>query len=308
MELSVLLNKMLIFVALMFIGYILAKRGVLGPQFTKAANKLVLDVFMVGTILSSMISTAAEGDVNNLGEIILLTAAAQVVGYLVAAVAARLVHPGPDREAPFELLMAVPNTMFIALPIAEALYGSYAVLILSVSCIAFNVLIYSYGVWRLKGGRGGRLRLRETVSVPMVATLIGILLLVTKIPVPAAVQGLLVSLGGATMPMSMMVIGASLGSVSLLDAFRNPWLAMSSLVRLLVVPVLAWLVCGLLTDDTALRMCCMIIAAAPSGVLVSILAIQYGKDGIFSSEGVQHSTVCSMATIPLLITVLSRFC
>ena len=52
MELSVLLNKMFVFVVLMVIGYVLARRGVLDRSFTKAASSLTLNVFMAATIVS----------------------------------------------------------------------------------------------------------------------------------------------------------------------------------------------------------------------------------------------------------------
>ena len=86
MEINVLLNKMVIFVALMLIGYFLARRGIIGPEFTRTASRLVLDVFMVGTILSSMISTGAERDLSDLVEILILTSVTTLIGYLVAAV------------------------------------------------------------------------------------------------------------------------------------------------------------------------------------------------------------------------------
>ena len=308
MEISALLNKMVIFIALMVIGYVLSRRGVLGPDFTRTASSLVLNVFMVGTILSSTISTGAERDLQDLAEVLLLTFVMTAFGYVIAAVAARLVPIEKSLEAPAEILMACSNNMFIALPIASAIYGSYAVFIVSVSCIPFNVFLYSYGVWRLKGsGEGKGLRIRDMFSIPLIATLLGILLFAFRVPVPEALQGLLSTLSGATMPMSMMVIGASLGSVSLLDAFRKPLLAYTSAVRLLLAPILTFFVLRLLTDNTELLMTNLIIAGSPSAVLCSVLAIQYGRDEIFSSEGVQHSTICSMLTLPLLIQVFSRF-
>lgn len=308
MELSALLNKMVIFIALMVIGYVLARRGLFGPDFTKTASSLVLNVFMVGTILSSMVSTGAEHDLGDIAEILLLTSVMTVLCYAIAAAAARLIPMEKDLQAPAELLMACTNNIFIALPIAEAVYGSYAVFIVSVSCIPFNVLLYSYGVWRLKGsGEGKSLRVRDMFTIPLIATLLGILLIAFRVPVPTAVRGLFSSLSGATMPMSMMVIGASLGSESLLDAFKKPLLACTSAVRLLLIPFLTFFVLRLLTDDPVLLMTNLIIAGSPSAVLCTVVAVQYGRDAVFSSEGVQLSTICSMLTLPLLIQVFSRF-
>ena len=305
MELSTLLGKMLVFAVLMLIGYLMARRGAIGPAFTRTASSLVLNVFMVGTILNSMISTGAERDLSNLPKIILMTFMMTLIGYATAWLVTRLVRIEPDNAPSFEILMGVGNSMFIALPIAGALYGAYAVFIVSLSCIPFNVFLYSYGVWRIRGTESGKLRVKDMFSIPLIATLLGLLILVLDLSVPKVIVDIFSSLSGATMPMSMMVIGASLGSVSLLDAFRNPKLAILSAVRLILIPILTWVICRLLTDDPVLLMTCMIIAASPSAVIVSVIAIQYGRDGVFASEAVQHSTICSIVTIPLLIQLFS---
>ena len=305
MELSTLLGKMLVFAVLMLIGYLMARRGAIGPAFTRTASSLVLNVFMVGTILNSMISTGAERDLSNLPEIILMTFMMTLIGYATAWLVTRLVRIEPDDAPSFEILMGVGNSMFIALRIAGALYGAYAVFIVSLSCIPFNVFLYSYGVWRIRGTESGKLRVKDMFSIPLIATLLGLLILVLDLSVPKVIVDIFSSLSGATMPMSMMVIGASLGSVSLLDAFRNPKLAILSSVRLILIPILTWVICRFLTDDPVLLMTCMIIAASPSAVIVSVIAIQYGRDGVFASEAVQHSTICSIVTIPLLIQLFS---
>ena len=222
-------------------------------------------------------------------------------------IAGRFVRLESNREAVFEVLMAFGNTMFIALPVSDALYGSYAVLIVSLSCIPFNVFLYSYGMWRMKQGKGERrFHLKDILSPPLIATLAGILFLVVDLPVPAMVRDTLSVIGASTMPLSLIVIGASLGSVSLLDAFRSGKMAYLSVVRLLVIPVLTWLVCGLLTSDEVLRMTCLIIGGAPCAVIVSILGDSCGQDMVFSSQAVQHSTVCSVITLPVLIQIFSN--
>ena len=307
MELSILLNKMAVFVAMIVIGYVLARRGVVNNGFVKTLNKLVINVFLVGTILSSMVSTGTDISVGKLGEIVLLTTTASLLGIVVAVIAGRFVRLESNREAVYEVLMAFGNTMFIALPVSDALYGSYAVLIVSLSCIPFNVFLYSYGMWRMKQGKGERrFHLKDILSPPLIATLAGILFLVVDLPVPAMVRDTLSVIGASTMPLSLIVIGASLGSVSLLDAFRSGKMAYLSVVRLLVIPVLTWLVCGLLTSDEVLRMTCLIIGGAPCAVIVSILGDSCGQDMVFSSQAVQHSTVCSVITLPVLIQIFSN--
>jgi predicted permease len=111
-------------------------------------------------------------------------------------------------------------------------------------------------------------------------------------------------MNGATMPLSLLVIGFSMGTVSLTDAFKNKDLYLASILRNLLLPVLTWLIIRLFTDDPILLMTCMLLAASPCAVMVTVLAIQYDRDSVFAAEGVLQSTVLSIVTIPLLIMLL----
>ena len=304
MDVSVLIPKMIVFVVLMVIGYLCAKTNFAGREFTKDASKMVINVFMSATIINSVLVSDARLSGGELLQVMLVLCMSVSVCWVLAAVSCRLVGLG-DKAPLFELLIAVMNNMFIALPVVETLFGSQAVFYCSLSCIPFNVLLYTFGIYRLQGGEGkGSVRLRDIFSVPLLATLVALVIFLLRPPVPPVVKELASTMSAATMPLSMIVIGSSLGSVSLLDAFRKGKLYLMCAIRLLLCPLLVWLLAGLITDDLMLRVTATIIAAAPSGVVVSVLAIQYDRDAVFTSEGVLLSTVFSMLTIPLIVSVI----
>ena len=304
MDVSVLIPKMIVFVVLMVIGYLCAKTNFAGREFTKDASKMVINVFMTATIINSVLVSDACLSGGELLQVMLVLCMSVGVCWVLAAVSCRLVGLG-DKAPLFELLIAVMNNMFIALPVVETLFGSQAVFYCSLSCIPFNVLLYTFGIYRLQGGEGkGSVRLRDIFSVPLLATLVALVIFLLRPPVPPVVKELASTMSAATMPLSMIVIGSSLGSVSLLDAFKKGKLYLMCVIRLLLCPLLVWLLAGLMTDDLMLRVTATIIAAAPSGVVVSVLAIQYDRDAVFTSEGVLLSTVFSMLTIPLIVAII----
>jgi len=305
MEMSALISKMTIFVVLMVIGYVCAKTKFAGREFTKDASKMVINVFMTATIIKPVISDDIRLSGRELLIVMLVLTLAIGVCWLVAAAGCRLMKLGRDREPLFELLVAVVNNMFIALPVVETIFGSQAVFYCSLSCIPFNVILYTYGVYRLKGASGqGGMRIREIFSIPLLATLAALLIFLLHPPIPAVLKELTGTVAAATMPMSMIVIGSSLGAVSLLDAFKNGKLYIMSLLRLIVCPLLVWLLAGLITSDPELLVSAVIIAASPSAVIVSVLTIQYDRDAVFTSEGILLSTVLSMVTIPLIVYLI----
>ena len=304
MDVSVLIPKMIVFVVLMVIGYLCAKTNFAGREFTKDASKMVINVFMSATIINSVLVSDARLSGGELLQVMLVLCMSVGVCWVLGAVSCRLVGLG-DKAPLFELLIAVMNNMFIALPVVETLFGSQAVFYCSLSCIPFNVLLYTFGIYRLQGGEGkGSVRLRDIFSVPLLATLLALVIFLLHPPVPPVVKELTSTMAAATMPLSMIVIGSSLGSVSLLDAFKKGKLYLMCAIRLLLCPLLVWLLAGLMTDDLMLRVTATIIAAAPSGVIVSVLAIQYDRDAVFTSEGILLSTVFSMLTIPLIVSII----
>ena len=306
MDYSQLINTMVVFIVMMTIGYVGARKNVLTADFTKGANKLVLNVFLSASVLNSVIGDQPDMSASQLWHVMLLTSLAMLICYIVGAVMVRLTKVKND-AAIIELLMSVPNTMFVGLPVVQELFGATAVLYLALSCIPFNVLLYSYGVWRLKafkGEDGGRVRIRDMMSIPLIATVISLVVFFFRVPVPGVIVKLTTTMAPATMPLSMLVIGATLGRVQLLDAFKEKRVYLVCLFRLIVAPVLAWFLLGFVTSDSVLLATCIIIAGCPSGIICTVLALQYGHNAELSSKGVLASTTLSMLVLPLIAGIL----
>ena len=305
MDMSALLTKMVIFVVLMVIGYIGARTKLLNSEFTKAASKLTLNVFMSATIINSVIANPPQLSGAELARVMLACFVSVGFGYLLSALVVRLLPFQRERKPLMELLISVTNTMFIGVPVAEPIFGSQAVFYIAMSCIPFNVFLYTYGVWRMnQSGERVKLNWKDMVSVPLIATMAALLIFVLNIPMPGVVKELCSTLSAATMPMSMLVIGSSLGGVSLLDAFKEKNLYFVSLVRLVLVPLLTLPVLRLITADPVLLGAMVIIAGCPSGIVVTVLAIQYGRDAEYTSKGILLDTVLSMVTLPALVYFL----
>ena len=302
-----LLQRLLIFVVLMLVGYVGARRRILGPDFARAAARLTLNVFMSATILQSVSTNPPDLSGGDLAYALLVGFLVLLLSYVVSALITRLLPLDKQRAPLFELIVSVMNPMFIGIPIAEILLGPEGVLYIALSNVFFNLLIYTYGVWRLKSGDHSKFRLKEVLSVPLFVTALSVVIFAFRIPIPKILNSLIGSLAPVTMPMSMVVIGATLGRVNLLDAFREKSLYLVAVLRLLLMPVLTWLMFQVLPADPTLRCSMLIMSACPSGIIVSILALQYGKDAEYCSKGILLDTALSMLTIPLMAWLLMGF-
>ena len=77
-----------------------------------------------------------------------------------------------------------------------------------------------------------------------------------------------------------------------------------SLLRLIAAPLLTWLVLGLFVRDGLLMGVSVILAACPTAMIATALAIRAGKDEAYASQCVFVSTVLSAVTMPLMIWLL----
>ncbi len=301
----VLFEKMAMLVTLLASGYVCSKLKLVGPEFNKGLSKLVINFFLVGMILSSVINKEMELTGSEVCKGLAMLFLAQIICFVIAWFSPRLLGIRDGDTAMYRMLVTFMNNGFMGLPIVAAVYGDSAVFFASLSNIPFNLLLYTVGVSMLhKRGDGEKLNLKKVLSAPLVATLVAGVIFAFSIPIPAVIDDTIDTISNATIPLSMMCIGITLGNVPIKDAFVHPRLYALSFVRLIVCPLVVWLVMRMFITNPVILGTIVIIYACPSAVMCTILGIENGRDGIESSEAIFLSTVLSMLTIPLLVQIL----
>ena len=305
MQMSALLTKLALFVIVILIGMIGAKKKILKADFNRGLTWLVINVFLVASIFSSVLSMDASSlSAREFGTIMLLLWVTYLLTYLISGIVIRLLPIKGEKAAQLEMLMSAVNTLFITLPVVETIYGAKGAFIVALGCIPFNVIIYTYGIARLRGSREGGFRLKDILSTPLLATVAATLLFLLRVPVPAAVRGILSSLSAATVPLSMLLVGSSLGNIKLVKALRDKSMILLAAERFLLAPLITFFVMKLFGVDPMLRNIMVITAATPSAIIVTALSIQNGIDGEYSSEGILVTTLLSMITLPITVYLL----
>lgn len=300
----VVLEKMVMLVLLMLVGFLAAKGKWVDESFGQKASFLVANVFIVATILASVVGMEPlfSGE-----ELVLAVAAVFVlfsIGGILGWVCARLLPLTPGDRTAAWLSVFFMNNVFIGFPVVEALFGPSAVFCAALTGLPFNLLLFSLGVSRLRAGQGrGRVRLKEVFSPALVATLVSIVFFLGQIPFPQLVADTVQTLGGATVPLSMLIIGISLSRVPVKEAITDWRAYVVSLVRLILCPLVVWGVLRLFVSGTVLGVL-TVIAACPSGAMITILSLRYGVDETFATRVNFVSTVLCAGTLPLMTHIL----
>lgn len=299
----IVLEKMVMLVLLMLVGFACARAGWIDSVFSQKASRLVMNVFIVGLIISSAAKTEASLSHTQLALAVVVIFLVFFLGGALGWLTARLLRMrNRDGDVVF-LSVFFMNNVFIGFPLVEALFGETAIFYASLSNIPFNLLLYSVGVARLRGGEGrGKINLRDVLTPPMAATLIAVILFLFRLPLPGLVLDTLSTLGAATVPMSMLVVGTSLSQVPIRKALTDVRAYVASFSKLILCPILTWaLVCLVLPPELeTVRSVFILISACPSAAMITILSVRFGADDLLASKINFLSTVLCAVTLPVM--------
>ena len=301
MNLSIVFAKMAMLVLIMLLGYLCARIGITGPEFNKRVTPLVMNVLLTATILNSVLSVPDFSGRELLDYILVMTVMV-ALQMLPAWFLPRLMRTRSEDVGATRLVTAFGNVGFVGLPVVAAIFGDEMVFFASLANIPFNLALYSCSAAQLSPD-GGRVRWQDVLNAPVIATLLSVVLLLSRIHVPAVIADTISTLAGATIPLSMLIIGTSLGAISVRAALADWRVYVVSAVRLLVCPLLTWLVLRPFVSGALLGIP-VLLAACPSAMVVTALCLQYDRSDAFASKCIFLNTILSAVTIPLLIWLL----
>ena len=302
-----LLQQMIIMFLLMSVGFVGSKIGMITEETSKRLSAIVVNIANPAMILVSGISDERmEG--RELLSLTVVILAIYAVLLLLAYLLPVLLRVDPKSRGVYQAMTVFSNIGFMGYPIIAALYGSSAILYGALYSIPFNILIYTFGVSALRKKENGaekkKLSLKEVLNIGVITSIISLILYLWQIRVPGFLTDTLSYLGNLTAPLSMMVIGASMTSISLRELFTDVRLLLFSLIKLLLIPVLGMLLIRQVVTNEVICGVLMIMLATPVGSMTAMLAQEYDGDYETASRGVTLTTLLSVITMPVVSLLL----
>lgn len=333
---QVVLIKIAISLCVLFIGWLGARRLRAGkeaaqlPAFISILSRLVLDLSLPALAFTAIVKTAAPASPGEALLIPLLAIGVFTLAALCGAALAALVARPPRRRT-LTFVIAVPNWIYLPLPIAAGLYGATGtrtVLLLNVGALLW---LWTAGVFILSGRASLGYALRSVASRPgLWGTLAGIAVssIVQGLPHPlvesraagslfAVVPSILFQslelLGTLTIPLALLCTGAQLGELrqtdresdGSADGTGRRELAAAVLGRLLLAPLFTFAALYLFPHrmPTPVQATVALTAAMPVAVSCSMFTREFGGDDKLAATSILWSTVLSLVTVPALLAL-----
>lgn len=301
-----ILPPITVLMSLMVLGLVLGRFKVLGREFNRGLNFLLLRITFPSLVLVSMqrpysAQVAVLGGWAFLVSLVLYTTL-----FLLSLLIFRWSTLDPDRKGIYRFIVMFSNVGFMGFPLMEALWGRESIFLGALFNINFNLFVFSVGIWVLtKHKNQGGFPFKEILVNPgLWATLVGFLFFLTSFSLPPVLYKLVDSLGSLTTPLSMILIGSLLAQSSLRTAWKGKGIWILSALRLVLIPLSVW---GLLLPwhlPVEVARLAVLVAAMPAAANASLMATEYTNRPEVAGQAVFVTTALSFVTIPVMVVLL----
>lgn len=196
-------------------------------------------------------------------------------------------------------MVVFTNIGFMGIPMIQGLYGTDALIYISLFLIPFNLLFYSYAMKIIRGNQYP-FRALDLINSGMIACVVAIVVYFSGIRLPYVISTSIMMVGSMTAPLAMMLIGSFLYELDWMGLVKDWRTILFSIVKMIVIPVIIVYILGLFTRNILLLAVCMAALATPSGNVLVLLASMYNKEAYpIALNGIALTTVISVITMPI---------
>ena len=306
MDLVVVLEVMLELLAIMLLGYFLFKKGILNPEVSKKLSWLVVNVTAPLLVLYAMYQVEDGGERSIVIHTLLLGLICYTGFIALAFVLSKVLWVPKGTRGIYQFILVFANTGFMGYPVIQSLFGTGAVFYASIYGIAFNLYVYTYGIWVIKndcGSEGGVFRWQSLINPGIISSVLAMVFFLADVKLPEVVIDLFGSLGNMTTPLSMLILGASMGEFALGELFRDRKLYSITFLRLIALPLLMYVITSACGVAPLLVGIVTVSAAMPAASMAVMLATTYDGNIEFASKSVVFSTLLSIVTLPIVMAI-----
>ena len=258
-----------------------------------------------------------------------LLAGADIFGYVTA----RIWAVGGEAGT-FRMLTGLPNWVFMALAVAEPLYGLEAVRVILLFNVGIQFYLWSFGMTSFRGGLDRKAIKDMFLNIQIIASVIGLTIALAfpgvrgmerlgldelgalpfHIGILVPVWETLYFIAMVTLPLSIMQIGLQLAlpksSTATAEHDRRN-LVITTFLRLFIAPLISL---GMLIVISRLGfrlsqgefVTSILIMSMPAAVTCISISEMYGGNNALAAKGVLWTTILSLGTAPVMNWIASN--
>jgi malonate transporter and related proteins len=287
--------------AMILLGFLLHRSGRFTRPFWEGLERLIYYVLFPALLFQSLAKNRIELAVA--GPAMLAAIGVVTTGIVLAWLGKWILRPDP-RIFASGVQTAFRFNSYIGLAVASRLYGDEGLAAFAILVAVAVPLANVASVWALARHAESNF-LKELAQNPLLlATAAGVAWSFTGWVIPEPISVTLTRMGAASLAAGLLAVGAAL---TLESAGRHvPIIAWFLTVKMLALPVAAWLLASALGMSGVYYHVLIMFGALPTATSAYVLAVRMGGDGKSVALIISLSTLIGMITLPIAVALLAR--
>ena len=313
------IQAVLMILIIMAVGYFISYKGWVTKGVTSFISRLIINITMPCTALMALMNNFSVELAADSWRYIAAAFLSIGIAYGLAKLVIKIAKIEKTQRGVFTMLFAYSNSMFIGFPVAAAIFGDQALVYALFYYIANTTFANSLGymetardgmeIKRLATGAQAeavkipaRQLIKKLFQPPMIAVIIGFVLVVLNIRLPDFLSSALNYIGNVTSPLALLFVGMILQQIGLSCLKQvDKKLTLAVVGRFLVSPLVMAAVAALLVMPQLPSEVFIVQAGLPVMTSVTIFAERCGADVGFAAKGILATSLLAFLAIPMYI-------
>lgn len=305
------ISGILVILGMILVGFIIGEKGWFDDKSRGLLAKLVTQVALPCYMLYTITQRFTAADLLKMLPALRFPALSMVILLGIATGVARIFAVRQDRRGLFISMFFNSNTIFVGLPINQALFGDASIPYVLIYYMCNTTFFWTLGTYLIQRDGEGEAQfdlktsLKKVFSPPLMGFLLGLVLVMLQIKLPAFLASDLQYLGNLTTPLSMIFIGLSVSHVGVKQLVLGKEQLLILLGRFLVAPLLMASIVYWVPLPSLMKQVFIIQSAMPVMTNAPVVARLYGADSDYAAVMVTESTLATMVVIPILMVLMA---
>ena len=273
------LQQVLILAVMMMLGFLLGKLGKVDRKGADLLSMLLLDVFFPCNILAAASGDFGDMPFSQVIKIALAYMSCFILFTLLAKPIAKLLRLNEDDTLVFTRSVAYPNNGFVGIPLCTAVFGTEGTVLgsLSVPCATLYMFLFIMQSFRREKDHNLKQQLKSMLT-------------------PMNISAVLM----------IIIIGCLLSGSPLIDVLKKPILYLITLLRCLVMPLIAAVILRFTGWNRTVCLCIVMVLGCSVATVISIFGVRYDRSPEMASKSVLQSNLLLPVTMPLMMFIAER--
>lgn len=305
------ISGILVILGMILVGFIIGEKGWFDDKSRGLLAKLVTQVALPCYMLYTITQRFTAADLLKMLPALRFPALSMVILLGIATGVARIFAVRQDRRGLFISMFFNSNTIFVGLPINQALFGDASIPYVLIYYMCNTTFFWTLGTYLIQRDGEGEAQfdlktsLKKVFSPPLMGFLLGLVLVMLQIKLPAFLASDLQYLGNLTTPLSMIFIGLSVSHVGVKQLVLGKEQLLILLGRFLVAPLLMASIVYWVPLPSLMKQVFIIQSAMPMMTNAPVVARLYGADSDYAAVMVTETTLATMVVIPILMLLMA---